>query len=40
MRVKGAHLVRVVDAPDCRVVGVAFLEDVLEELVDAGQRGT
>ncbi|HEX6335489.1 MAG TPA: hemolysin family protein [Jiangellaceae bacterium] len=42
MQAHGAHLARVVDTHDRRVVGVAALEDVLEELVgdvtDAGQR--
>lgn len=42
MQARGAHLARVVDTDDRRVVGVAALEDVLEELVgdvtDAGQR--
>ena len=42
MQVRGAHLARVVDPHDDRLLGVAALEDVLEELVgevvDAGQR--
>lgn len=42
MQASGAHMARVVDHHDDRVVGVATLEDVLEELVgevvDAGQR--
>lgn len=42
MQTRGAHMARVVDPHDDRVVGVATLEDVIEELVgevvDAGQR--
>jgi CBS domain containing-hemolysin-like protein len=42
MQARGAHMARVVDPHDGRVLGVAALEDVLEELVgdvvDAGQR--
>jgi CBS domain containing-hemolysin-like protein len=42
MQSHGAHMARVVDTRDGRVVGVAALEDVLEELVgdvmDAGQH--
>ena len=42
MQSKGAHMARVVDADDGHLLGVATLEDVLEELVgdvvDAGQR--
>jgi CBS domain containing-hemolysin-like protein len=41
MQTRGAHLARVVDPHDDRLLGVAALEDVLEELVgevvDAGQ---
>ena len=41
MQLTGSHLARVVD-DDGQVVGVVFLEDVLEELVgevsDASQR--
>jgi CBS domain containing-hemolysin-like protein len=44
MQVRGAHMARVVDPDDGRVLGVAALEDVIEELVgdvvDAGQRVT
>jgi CBS domain containing-hemolysin-like protein len=42
MQPHGAHMARVVDTHDGRVLGVATLEDVLEELVgdvmDAGQH--
>lgn len=42
MRHHGAHMARVVDPEDGNVVGIAALEDVLEELVgdvvDAGQH--
>lgn len=42
MQARGAHLARVVDPHDDRLLGVAALEDVLEELVgdvvDAGQH--
>ena len=42
MQGRGAHLARVVDPHDDRLLGVAALEDVLEklvgEVVDAGQR--
>jgi CBS domain containing-hemolysin-like protein len=42
MQAHGAHMARVIDPNDDSVVGVATLEDVLEELVgevvDAGQR--
>jgi CBS domain containing-hemolysin-like protein len=42
MQARGAHMARVVDPYNGRVLGVAALEDVLEELVgdvvDAGQR--
>ena len=44
MQASGAHMARVVDPNDSQVVGVATLEDVLEELVgevvDAGQRAS
>lgn len=44
MQAKGAHMARVVDPHEGRVLGVATLEDVLEQLVgdvvDAGQATT
>jgi CBS domain containing-hemolysin-like protein len=44
MQARGAHLARVVDPQASSPVGIAMLEDVIEELVgevvDAGQQQT